>query len=426
MKDTVIEIKNISKKYRLGEISSGLLYKDLSRIWIRIKNFFFLKRANIDSYESKDEFIYALKDINITVKKGEVLGLIGSNGAGKSTLLKILSKITSPTSGEINIKGSIASLLEVGTGFHPELTGRENIYLSGAILGMNKKKIKENLEEIINFSGMKDFIDTPIKRYSSGMKVRLGFSVAAYLTADILLIDEVLAVGDAQFQEKCLRKIEKISENGRTVIFVSHNMMAITKNCTRVILFKKGKIEYEGDTKKAVEKYLTTGLPLNNNKKFRNLGNNKSTSITDINFYYKEKNIYVKSKTLPVGSKLKINIKLEDQKIIKRDLLFNFEIYSMNGYPLTTFGNEFNLEKASYDGINKKYSYNFIIKEILLMPGKYMINMYVKDYLYGELCYIKNLTQLKIIESDIYDSGKLPNKGIQGLFITRSKLEKEI
>lgn len=424
MSETVIEIKNISKIYRLGVISSGLLYKDISKIWDKIKKRIFLKEEIKSSNVNEDKYIHALNDININVKEGEILGLIGHNGAGKSTLLKILSKITTPTTGQIKIKGSVASLLEVGTGFHPELTGIENIYLSGAILGMNKKQIKENLNDIINFSGLEDFIDTPIKRYSSGMKVRLGFSVAAHLTADILLIDEVLAVGDAQFQEKCLQKIEKISNNGRTVIFVSHNMMAIEKHCTRVILFNKGKVEFVGDTKEAIEKYLNKNLTLNNIK-YRNLGINKSTSITDLNFYYKKQKEYKKSKTLPVGSEVKINIKLIDHKIKKRNLLFNFEIYSMSGYPLTTFGNEFNLQCASYDGKNKNFSYDFIIKEILLMPNKYLINLYIKDFLYGGACYLKNIAQINIIESDIYDTGKLPSAGIQGLFITKSKLRKE-
>lgn len=424
MSKTVIEIKNISKKYRLGVITSDLLYKDLSKIWDKIKNLIWTRDFKTVN-TGEDKYIHALNNISINIKEGEILGLIGPNGAGKSTLLKILSKITTPTTGKIKIKGSVASLLEVGTGFHPELTGIENIYLSGAILGMKKKKIKENLEGIIKFSGLEDFIDTPIKRYSSGMKVRLGFSVAAHLTADILLIDEVLAVGDAQFQEKCLQKIENISGNGRTVIFVSHNMMAITKNCTRAVLFNKGKVEFDGDTEEAVEKYLTKNLKSNNIVKFTKLGPNKSTSITGLEFYFKKQKKYKKSKALPLGSEIKINIKLVDHKIKKRDLLINFEIYSMSGYPLTTFGNEFNLEKASYDGKNKNFSYNFIIKEILLMPNKYLINLYIKDFLYGELCYLRNIAQINIIESDIYNTGKLPSKGIQGLFITKSKLQKE-
>ena len=423
MSKTVIEIKNISKRYRLGVIKSDLLYKDLSRLWNGIKKRILIKNSIKPDNLNNDNHIDALKDVSIDVKEGEILGLIGSNGAGKSTLLKIISKITTPTVGEIRIKGSIASLLEVGTGFHPELTGIENIYLSGAILGMNKKQIKENLKKIIDFSELKDFIDTPIKRYSSGMKVRLGFSVAAHLTADILLIDEVLAVGDAQFQEKCLNKINDISENGKTVIFVSHNMPAIIKNCTRTILFNEGRIEFDGQTKIAVEKYLTKDLSLKKNIKLKNLGSNKSTSIVDLNFYFKSEKEYIKSNFFSVGSELKVNVKLIDHKIKKRDLLFNFEIYTMSGNPFTSFGNEFNLDKISYDGKNNNFSYNFIIKEILWMPGKYMVNLYLRDFYYGELGYFKNLAQIKIIEADIYNTGKLPSKGIQGLFITKSKIK---
>ena len=425
MSKTVIEIKNISKKYRLGVIKSDLFYKELSKVWEKIKKRIFLKENIKPVKNNEDKFIYALKNINISVKKGEILGLIGENGAGKSTLLKIISKITTPTAGEIKIKGSTASLLEVGTGFHPELTGVENIYLSGAVLGMKKKQIKENLKEIIDFSGLNDFIDTPIKRYSSGMKVRLGFSVAAHLTADILLIDEVLAVGDAAFQKKCMGKIDNISSNGKTIIFVSHNMMAIAKNCTRTILFSKGKIEFEGETKIAVEKYLNQNLSFRKNIESKNLGFNKSTSIEDLNFYFKKQNKYIKSNTIPIGSDLKINIKLIDHKIKKRDLLFNFVIHSINANPLTTFGNEFNLKSVSYDGKNNNFSFNFIVKEILWIPDQYMVSLYIKDLLYGELCYLKNIAPLTVIESDIYDTGKIKFKG-QGLFITKSKIEKDI
>ena len=425
MSEIVIEIKNVTKEYRLGTVSSGLLYKDLSKIWNRLKNNMSLMNKGSKANVAKDEYIFALKNININVKRGEVLGLIGENGAGKSTLLKIISRITSPSIGEINIKGSIASLLEVGTGFHPELTGLENIYLSGAILGMKKNEIKKNLKEIIKFSGIKEFIDTPIKRYSSGMKVRLGFSVAAHLTADILLIDEVLAVGDARFQEKCLNKIDNIAKNGRTVIFVSHNMMAIIKNCTRVISFNQGEIEFDGMPKKTVENYLTRSLISDKKLNLKYLGLNNSTSIKSFNIYCSVHKEYFKSKVFPVGSDLKINLKLVDHILKKRDLLFNFEIHSMSGQPITSFGNEFTLEKVSYDGLNSNLSISFYIKNLLIMPGKYFLNLYMKDYLFGELCYLKNLVQIKIIEADIYNSGKLPLSGIQGVFITKSKLIKE-
>jgi lipopolysaccharide transport system ATP-binding protein len=256
--NNVIVIEKLHKKYRLGVISVDTLANDLSNIWKSFKSKLFIslnKNKSNKNIQDK-EYIWALKNINLKIKNGEIVGLIGSNGAGKSTLLKILSKITTPSIGSIKIKGRIASLLEVGTGFHNELTGKENIFLNGAILGMTKLEIKQKLNAIIEFSGMEEFINTPVKRYSSGMKVRLAFSVAAHLEPEILLIDEVLAVGDADFQKKCLGKMNDISESGRTIIFVSHNMTAIKSLCNRSIVLDKGEIIYDGNSNDAVKFYL--------------------------------------------------------------------------------------------------------------------------------------------------------------------------
>ena len=237
MKNYVIRIKNLSKVYRLGVISSGTLAEDISNLWSR---YFLKKNSSMPIYYDDKEKIdqnkkkWALKSINLNIERGDIVGVIGGNGAGKSTLLKILSRITSPTKGKIKIKGRIASLLEVGTGFHPELTGKENIFLNGAILGMSVNEITQKLDKIIDFSGIDEYIDTPVKRYSSGMRVRLAFSIAAHLDPEILLIDEVLAVGDQDFQRKCLGKIKNISELDRTVLFVSHNMTAIKSLCNKV------------------------------------------------------------------------------------------------------------------------------------------------------------------------------------------------
>lgn len=257
----ILKAENISKQYRLGLIGTGTISHDLNRWWhkIRGKEDPFLKvgEANDRSTKGNSDYVWALQDINFEVKKGEVLGIIGKNGAGKSTLLKILSRVTMPTTGEIKTKGRIASLLEVGTGFHPELTGRENIYLNGAILGMTRSEIKVKEDEIIEFSGCERYIDTPVKRYSSGMRVRLAFAVAAHLEPDILVIDEVLAVGDAEFQKKAIGKMQDISnEDGRTVLFVSHNMAAVKSLCNRTILLNNGRIFSEGDTDEIIEQYL--------------------------------------------------------------------------------------------------------------------------------------------------------------------------
>ena len=245
MSDTVIKVENISKLYRLGEVGTGTLRHDFNRWWHKIRGkedpYLKIGAANDRTVKGDSDFVWALKDINFEVKRGEVLGIIGRNGAGKSTLLKILSRVTMPTSGEIKVKGRIASLLEVATGFNPELTGRDNIYLNGAILGMRKQEIDSKFDEIVDFSGVERYIDTPVKRYSSGMYVRLAFAVAAHLEPEILIVDEVLAVGDVEFQKKCMGKIQEVAQGqGRTVLFVSHNMGAIEQLCSRVLLLERG------------------------------------------------------------------------------------------------------------------------------------------------------------------------------------------
>lgn len=261
-KEIILIVENLSKQYRLGLVGTGTLAEDLKRWWylIRGKEDPFLKigETNERNKKGSSNYVWSLKNINFEVTKGDVVGIIGKNGAGKSTLLKILSKVTSPTTGTIKTNGRIASLLEVGTGFHSELTGRENIYLNGAILGMTKSEIKSKLDEIVEFSGCERYIDTPVKRYSSGMTVRLAFAVAAFLEPDILIVDEVLAVGDAEFQKKAIGKMKDISsgENGRTVLFVSHNMAAVKNLCKKGIVLEHGSVIYNGDVNSAIDYYL--------------------------------------------------------------------------------------------------------------------------------------------------------------------------
>ncbi|MDI1323148.1 MAG: polysaccharide ABC transporter ATP-binding protein [Algoriphagus sp.] len=260
MSDIVIKVENLAKRYRLGhkdkkaDTLAGQIANTLKSPWENFKRLRQLNRFG----EDDESVFWALKDITFEVKQGEVLGIIGKNGAGKSTLLKILSQISEPTSGRIEIHGRVASLLEVGTGFHPELSGRENIFMNGTLLGMTRKEIELKLEEIVDFSGVEKFIDTPVKFYSSGMKVRLGFSVAAHLEPEILIIDEVLAVGDYEFQKKCLGKMEDVAGNGRTVLFVSHNLQAVTSLTKKAIVLEKGGIIYSGDTSNGVTAYLNS------------------------------------------------------------------------------------------------------------------------------------------------------------------------
>ncbi|MCW3107249.1 MAG: hypothetical protein JWQ09_1755 [Segetibacter sp.] len=258
---TVIKVEDLSKQYRLGQVGTGSLAHDINRVWHRMRGkedpYLKIGEENDRSVKGNSEYVWALKNINFEVKKGEVLGIIGRNGAGKSTLLKILSRTTTPTTGRVKIKGRVASLLEVGTGFHPDLSGRENIFLNGAILGMTKQEIKRKFDEIVDFSGVERYIDTPVKRYSSGMYVRLAFGVAAHLEPEILIVDEVLAVGDAEFQKKALGKMKDVSsKDGRTVIFVSHNMAAISALCNKAIVLKEGALTNVGDTEAMISDYL--------------------------------------------------------------------------------------------------------------------------------------------------------------------------
>ncbi len=256
----IIEIKNLGKRYNITHQKGGYIaLRDVVANIVKSPfSFLKTKTKKIAGMETKEEF-WALKDVNLEIRKGEIIGIIGSNGAGKSTLLKILSQITPPTTGEVKIRGSVGSLLEVGTGFHPELTGRENIFLNGAILGMPRKNIAEKFDDIVEFAGISKFLDTPVKYYSSGMYVRLAFSVAAHIEPDILIVDEVLAVGDAEFQKKCLGKMDEITKkDGRTILFVSHNISAVQSLCTRAILLRNGKIVESGDTKKVIESYMNS------------------------------------------------------------------------------------------------------------------------------------------------------------------------
>jgi lipopolysaccharide transport system ATP-binding protein len=292
-KDIILRAENISKQYRLGQVGTGTLSHDLNRWWhqVRGKENPYLKIGDVNDRSTKGEsdYVWALQDINFEVERGEVLGIIGKNGAGKSTLLKILSKVTAPTTGSIKSRGRIASLLEVGTGFNPELTGKENIYLNGAILGMTKKEITSKLDEIIDFSGCERYIDTPVKRYSSGMTVRLAFAVAAFLEPEILVIDEVLAVGDAEFQKKAIGKMGEISKSeGRTILFVSHQLGAVATLCNKGMLLEKGGIVEYGSVSEVIEKYL---IPETNDL-------SSNSYLPDIESFASKKIFFTKGETI--------------------------------------------------------------------------------------------------------------------------------
>jgi len=327
--ENIIEIKNLSKKYNISHQRGGYIaLRDvLTNI---IKNPFRFAKAKVRQIarlETKEEF-WALKDINLAIKKGEVIGIIGHNGAGKSTLLKILSQITPPTTGEIKIKGTVGSLLEVGTGFHPELTGRENILLNGAILGMTRKEIAKKFNAIVEFSGVEKFLDTPVKYYSSGMYVRLAFSVAAHLEPDILFIDEVLAVGDAEFQKKCLGKMEDVTKNeGRTILFVSHNMDAVLNLCQRCVLLEKGKIKNLGNTKKIIDQYLGSDKA---NKIINWSGNAGDANVRLLRSWAKSLD---QQKEFDTSSAIEVGLEIEILRPTS-DLILGFTLFSEFNYEL--------------------------------------------------------------------------------------------
>ena len=372
---TILKIENISKQYRLGVVGTGTLSHDLNRFWARIrgKEDPYLKIGAVNDRSSKatEEYVWALKDINFEVQEGEVLGIIGKNGAGKSTLLKILSRVTSPTTGTIKTKGRIASLLEVGTGFHPELTGRENVFLNGAILGMSKAEINDKLAEIIEFSGCELYIDTPVKRYSSGMRVRLAFAVAAHLEPDILIVDEVLAVGDAEFQKKAIGKMQDISrEGGRTVLFVSHNMAAVKSLCTRGIVLENGMVVFEGKVEDSINNYLAKGEK--EGYVFERKNKLKDGS------YIEKVEILTSLKTIFHEFNKEISIKITvfcNEPI--REPAISYQILNIDNNPIIhelnlNSENEFCQEKGYYVLTSK-------IKKIKLYQGKYRVNVYFAD-----------------------------------------------
>lgn len=328
-KNIVIKAENISKQYRLGQVGTGTISHDLNRFWHKIRGkedpYLKIGETNDRTTKGDSDYVWSLRDIDFEIQQGDAVGIIGRNGAGKSTLLKLLSRVTKPTTGNIYTKGRIASLLEVGTGFHPEMTGRENIFLNGAILGMTRKEITRKFDEIVDFSGVERYIDTPVKRYSSGMYVRLAFAVAAHLESEILIVDEVLAVGDAEFQKKCLGKMGDVSKGeGRTVLFVSHNLAAVNTLCNKGIVLDQGKLKYGGNIKGAMDYYLSTGNTSSNHYISEKQTDNDIWEIKVLNredkltnnFYFNEDIIInLKFKVAPQNSEnTEIGIRVTDQK----------------------------------------------------------------------------------------------------------------
>ena len=373
-KNIAIEFDNIGKQYRLGLVSTGTISHDLNRWWtmnVLRKEDPYLKigETNDRAHKGESDYVWALKDINFKVEQGDVVGIIGKNGAGKSTLLKLLSRVTAPTIGTITAYGRIASLLEVGTGFHQEMTGRENIYMNGAIMGMTKQEISRKLDEIIDFSGCERYIDTPVKRYSSGMTVRLGFAVAAFLEPEILVVDEVLAVGDAEFQKKAIGKMQEVSEGGgRTVLFVSHNMGSVRRLCSRGILLENGKIKYQGNINDTINEYLSNEIIQSH---FEGIDGNEKV-------LYLKKASVKPAKGESFYNDIPIIVKFE-VCVAKNigSLVIGFNLYSSFQYPLA---------RADYNDIDGRpslepgeYEFTFIIPPHTLSNGSYQIRFDVAE-----------------------------------------------
>lgn len=400
MSNIAIKAENLSKAYQLGEIGTGTISRDLERWYARIRGkedpFLRIGEANDRTAKGTSDIVWSLKDINFEIEQGDAVGIIGRNGAGKSTLLKVLSRVTSPTTGRITGKGRIASLLEVGTGFHPELTGRENIYLNGAILGMRKKEITRKFEEIVDFAGVERYIDTPVKRYSSGMYVRLAFAVAAHLESEILIVDEVLAVGDAEFQKKCLGKMGEVSKGqGRTVLFVSHNMGSVQELCNKGIVLQYGQIKEIGSVKNTIELYLNSGT-LNNIKTYqKHLHHVKIEQIRD---------------------KLVIEVQY-DSDIELNIPHFGFVIYNSLGSPI--LGSNPTIENISFGSPKQKYTKGkiSIIIDNQLADGTYNLSVWFGNSAQDNL--IKDRENLTFQVIGMSPKNTFPE--INGYVVTNSK-----
>ena len=409
MNDTVIKVDNLSKLYRLGEIGTGTISHDLNRWWARLrgKEDPLAKIGEINnSTKRNSNYVWALKDVNFEVEKGEVLGIIGPNGAGKSTLLKILSRVTTPTSGTIKLKGRIASLLEVGTGFHPELTGRENVFLNGAVLGMTKTEIRSRFDNIVDFAGVEQYIDTPVKRYSSGMYMRLAFAVAAFLEPEILIVDEVLAVGDAEFQKKCIGRMKDVSANdGRTVLFVSHQMDAIIRLCKRVIFLKNGRVNQIGEARNVVAAYLNNEHKTPGKKQWdiNNAPGNSQVRLIEvetINLNGEYKDSF--SSNCSVGIRIKYEILTDGFQFTHGINLYNDE----GTHILSSHDVEFARRKEK----KKKgiYTTSVWLPENFLNEGKYKASVAIMSY----NPYIVHFHELEAVAFTIFD--ELDNNSARG------------
>ena len=428
--DIILSVENLSKQYQLGVFGSGTIGGDVQRWWYKMRGkedpFLKIGETNDRATKSNSEFVWALKDINFEVRQGEVLGIIGKNGAGKSTLLKILSRVTGPTTGSIRSRGRMASLLEVGTGFHPELTGLENIYLNGTILGMTKAEIKRKLEEIIDFSGIARYIDTPVKRYSTGMTVRLGFAIAAFLEPEILVVDEVLAVGDAEFQKKAIGKMKEVSEGGgRTVLFVSHNMQSIENLCTKCLVLKDGMISFSGSVKTAINFYLNSQIVLSKNeinKRTDRMGS-KEIMFTGIKIFDIESNEELSNITSGKHLSFRISYLKKTEEVLK-NVSFSLAFFNNEERMMFTCNS---YSKAQVFTVVKDKNYvECRFDKFPLSPGEYYVNLLA--YTRGKelLDKVERAKIINVEQGDYFGTGHLPAPQRQQVYIDFNYFSDEV
>ena len=402
----VISVEHLSKQYDLGVIGTGTLSRDLNRWWARVRKQPdpYTRIGQRDAFARIGESILALDDVSFTVNQGEALGIIGRNGAGKSTLLKILSRVTAPSSGVVKVRGRIGSLLEVGTGFHPELTGRENVYLNGAILGMKKAEVTRKFDEIVDFAGVEKFIDTPVKRYSSGMYVRLAFAVAAHLDPEILIVDEVLAVGDAEFQKKCLGKMGDVAGEGRTVLFVSHNMAAIQNLCRNAFLFQNGKLIIYGQSDEIVQCYLNQTSHQSQDIYDVNNPDRKGSHSIYLTAGRVKDNLGKETKAIVAGKRT--TFEFDYQNTTRDSVRISMTIYNSQGIPVT---NTSTVLTIGYIGeLGDKGTFKCVIERTPFPLGDYRIAVALHDS-NGYADYLSNALTFSVDSSVFYENFKLPN-----------------
>lgn len=408
MSSAAIKVEGLGKKFEIGHQIQGDLRASLMG---KIKKM-------LGKHETTKEEFWALKNVSFEIKKGDAVGIIGRNGAGKSTLLKILSRITEPTTGRFEINGRVSSLLEVGTGFHPELTGRENIYLNGTILGMKRQEIKTKFDEIIDFSGVEKFIDTPVKHFSSGMKVRLAFSVAAHLEPEILIIDEVLAVGDAEFQKKCLGKMDDVSKNdGRTILFVSHDMPAVTNLCSQAILLNNGTVQDFDVVEKITSQYL---FNTNSQKELSFAGQSDSPiSFSSFDSFVIESVTKQRrpSRDLLIGHPAGFRMVIQNKTKRKHNLFFAITIINNRGHKVFTLDNLYTNKPLEISG--EECSVECTLEEVQLLPDTYFVNLWCSDG-YDTFQNLERAFSFSVEQTDIFGTGKMYSSKQHGVIFVKS------